>query len=347
MIGASVGDQVVSGPTGPGSLIGVNVLPGQTPVTGTVASVDLLTGDGTVAQVALPTTAQGVQQGLAPVGALAGVLLGEQAGGAVTQLTTGLAPTVATVTSTVDQAASPLLGTLNGALAPVTAPLVGDGGALAPVTGLVENVVGGVTGVLGGSGSGSPVAGSLVGTNVGGTVLPGASTADTLAGVNLLPSGSTAAQGQLVTADLLSQGAIADVTLPTTTAGVEAGLAPVGNLAGALLGPQAGGVVDQVATGAAPVVAAVTSTADGVLSPVLDTVNSLAPALPGGDGGSPLAPVTGAVTSVLSGTGGGSDPGSLLAPVTGAVSGVLAPVTGSAGATAPATGLLGGLLGGN
>ena len=329
LIGASVGDQAISGPSGPGTLVGVNVLPGQAPANGTVATVDLLTGDGTVAQVALPTTTQGVQQALAPVGSLAGVLLGEQAGGAVTQLTTGLAPTVATVTSTVDQLASPLLDTLNGAVAPVTAPLA-------------ETVVGGVTGVLGGTGSVS-----LVGANVGGTVLPDASTADTLAGVNLLPSGSTNARGQLVTADVLSQGMIADVTLPTTTAGVEAGLAPVGNLAGSLLGPQAGAAVDQLTTSVAPVVASVTSTADGVLSPVLDTVNSLAPTLPGGEGGSPLAPVTGAVTSVLGGASGGTDASALLAPVTGAVSGVLAPATGGSGTTAPVTGLLGGLLGGN
>ena len=106
--------------------------------------------------------------------------------------------------------------------------------------------------------------------------------------------------------------------------------------------------MDQLTTSVAPVVASVTSTADGVLSPVLDTVNSLAPTLPGGEGGSPLAPVTGAVTSVLGGAAsGGTDASALLAPVTGAVSGVLAPATGGSDTTAPVTGLLGGLLGGN
>lgn len=294
---------------------------------GGLATVDLLTGDGTVAQVTLPTTVEGVQQGLAPVGTLTGALLGEPAGGAVTQLTDGLAPVVATVTSTVDQVATPLLDTVNTVLSPVTGAL---GGA------------------LGGGGDGAaPALGSLVGATVGGNALIGPSTADTLVGVNLLPSGTAGATGSLATVDVLTQGNLVDVALPATTAAVESGLAPVGNLAGSLLGPQAGAAVDQVTGAVAPVVAAVTSTVDAVASPLLDTVNSLAPALPGGgeSSGSPLAPVTGIVGSVL---GSGTDGGSVLAPVTGVVNGILAPVTGGTdGATAPVTGLLGGLLGGS
>lgn len=267
-----------------------------------MATVDLLTGDGSVVAMSLPTTAGGVQQSLAPVGTLAGVLLGEQASGTVTQLTNGVAPAVATVTSTVDQVAAPLLGTLNAALAPVTEPLVG--------------------GLTGGDGGSGPLGASLIGADVGGNVLPGPTTSDTLVGVNLLPSGA-AAEGQLLTANALTQGVIADVTVPTTAAGVEGGLQPVGNLAGALLGPQAGAAVDQVTAGLAPSVASVTAPADSLVSPVLDAVNGLAPALPGGGSGatSPLAPVTDALSGVLPPAGGGGD------------------------ATAPLTGLLGGLLG--
>jgi hypothetical protein len=317
---------VVTGPTGPASLVGVNLLSGSTPATGSVATVDLLTGDGTVAQVALPTTTEAVQQGLAPVGTLAGTLLGEQAGNTVTQLTDGLAPTVATVTSTVNQVTGPLLGTVNGALAPVTGPLLGSGGALPPVTGLVETVAGGLTGALdGGSGApGSLLGGPLVGANVGGEAITGPSTSGTLVGVNLLPSATAPAEGQLLTADVLTQGAIVDVAVPTTPAGVEAGLAPVGNLVGGLLGNEAGAAVDQVVTGVAPVVATVTSTVDSVVSPVLDALNGLAPALP---------------------TGGGTGGESPLAPVTGLLGGALAPATGGESPTAPVTGLLGGLLG--
>lgn len=318
-----MGGQSVGGSTGSSTLVGVNLLSGDTRATGSVATVDLLAGDGTVAQVALPTTAQGVQQSLAPVSAIAGAVLGPQASGAVTQLTDGLAPTVATVTSAVDQAATPLLDTVNGVLGPVTAPLTGENGVLAPVTGLVQGVTGGL--LNGGGAPGSSFGGPLVGADVGGNVPTGGSTNDTLVGVNLLPSGAGTAQGQLVTADVLTQGTIVDVALPTTAAGVEAGLQPVGNLAGTLLGPQAGAGVDQVAAGVAPVVATVTSTVDSIASPVLDAVNGLAPTLPGG------------------GAGGGSP----LAPVTDLVGGVLAPVTGGSGSgpAAPVTGLLGGLLG--
>ncbi|GAY23910.1 hypothetical protein [Sphingobium fuliginis] len=328
------------------TLIGVNVLPGDSQATGSVATVDLLTGDGTVAQLALPTTPQSVQQGLAPVGTLAGGLLGAPAGEAVTQLTDGLSPTVAAVTSTVGQLTTPLLDTVNGALSPVTGPLVGDNGVLAPVTGLVENAVGGLTGALGGVG-GDPSAalgGPLVGANVGGNVLTGASTPGTLVGVNLLPSDGGAAAGQLATVDVLTQGNLVDIAVPTTAAGVEAGLQPVGNLAGGLLGPQAEATVTQVTSAVAPVVAAATSTVDSVAAPLLDTVNSLAPALPGGESGSPLAPVTGLAGGLL-GAGEGTG-GNALAPVTGLLNGALAPATGSGSATAPVTGLLGGLLGG-
>lgn len=315
-----MGGQSLGGSSGSSTLVGLNVLPGDTRATGSAATVDLLAGDGTVAQVALPTTAQGVQQSLAPVSAIAGAVLGPQASGAVTQLTDGLAPTVATVTSAVDQVATPLLDTVNGVLAPVTAPLTGESGVLAPVTGLVQGVTGGL--LNGGEAPGSSFGGPLVGADVGGNVPTGASTNDTLVGVNLLPSGAGTAEGQLVTADVLTQGTIVDVALPTTAAGVEAGLQPVGNLAGTLLGPQAGAGVDQVAAGVAPVVATVTSTVDSIASPVLDAVNGLAPTLPGGTGGS-----------------------SPLAPVTDLVGGVLAPVTGGSGPAAPVTGLLGGLLG--
>lgn len=222
--------------------MGVNVLPGSTPATGNLATVDLLTGDGTVAQVALPTTAEGVQQGLAPVAAIAGTLLGDQVGGTVEQLTGGLAPTVATVTSGLEQVTGPLLDTVNGALAPVTAPLLGNNGALAPVTGVVETVAGGLTGALGGDGGspGSLLGGPLIGANIGGEAVTGPSTSDTLVGVNLLPSSTAPAEGQLLTADVLTQGTIADVAIPTTAAGVEAGLAPVGNLVGGVLGSEAG-----------------------------------------------------------------------------------------------------------
>lgn len=315
-----MGGQSVGGSSGSSTLVGVNILPGETRATGSAATVDLLAGDGTVAQVALPTTAQGVQQSLAPVSAIAGAVLGPQASGAVTQLTDGLAPTVATVTSAVDQVATPLLDTVNGVLAPVTAPLAGESGVLAPVTGLVQGVTGGL--LNGGEAPGSSFGGPLVGADVGGNVPTGGSTNDTLVGVNLLPSGAGTAEGQLVTADVLTQGTIVDVALPTTAVGVEAGLEPVGNLAGTLLGPQAGAGVDQVAAGVAPVVATVTSTVDSIASPVLDAVNGLAPTLPGGTGG-----------------------GSPLAPVTDLVGGVLAPVTGGSGPAAPVTGLLGGLLG--
>ncbi|WP_336951700.1 hypothetical protein [Sphingobium aromaticivastans] len=340
-----MGNLPVVGPTGPSSLIGVNVLPGETPAAGSVATVDLLTGDGTVAQVALPTTAQSVQQGLAPVGTLAGTVLGAPTGAAVTQLTDGLSPTVAAVSSTVGQITAPLLGTVNGALSPVTDPLVSENGVLAPVTGLVENAVGSLTGVLGGVG-GDPsaaLAGPLVGANVGGNALTGASNADTLVGANLLPSESGAVAGQLATVGVLSQGNLVDVTVPTTAAGVEAGLQPLGNLAGGILGPQAETAVDQVTGALAPVVATVTNTVDSVAAPLLDTANSLAPALPGGQSGSPLAPVTGVVGGLLGAGGGGGD---ALAPVTGLLNGALAPATGSGQTTAPVTGLLGGLLGG-
>lgn len=310
-----------------------------------MATVDLLTGDGTVLQAALPTTTEGVQQRLAPVGALAGTLLGAPVGGTVTQLTDGLAPTVATVTSAVDAIASPLLGTVNGALSPVTAPLLGENGALAPVTGLVENAVAGVTGALGGVSADPALAGPLVGANVGGNALTGASTPDTLVGVNLLPSESGAVTGQLATVSIVSQGNLADVALPTTAAGVEAGLQPVGAIAGNVLGPQAEAAVTQVSGAVAPVVATATSAVSSVTAPLLDTVNSLAPALPGGDSGSsPLGSVTGVVTGAL---GSQQGTGDILAPVTGLVTGVLAPATGSGGTAAPVTGLLGGLLGGS
>ncbi|MFK4794081.1 hypothetical protein [Sphingobium sp. ZW T5_29] len=370
LIGAVVGDQAIGGPSGPGTVIGVNILPGQTSSTGTLATVGLLTGDGTVAEIALPTTPQAVQQGLAPVGALTGVLLGDQVGGTVTQLTNGLSPVVATVTSVVDQAATPLLGTVNGVLAPVLSPLVGGNGALAPVTNLVEGTVGALTGPLGG---GTPpessITGPLVSTNIGGNVLGGASSTNSVIGVNLLPSTAPSAQGQLLTADVLTSGKIVDVAVPTTAAGVEAGLKPVGNLVGTLLGPQAGGAVDQLSTTVAPIAATATAAVDSLLSPVLDTVNGLAPTLPGGSGGgaaSPLAPVTGVVGGLLgSATGGSGAPtapltgvigsvlnpqgstGGLLAPVTGVIGGVLAPTapTGGGSPAAPVTGLLGGLLG--
>lgn len=306
-------------------MVGLNVLSDAWSATGTVATVNLLNGDGTVVQATLPTTVAGVQQGLAPVGSLAGTLLGDQAGGTVTQLTDGLAPVVATVTSAATQVTAPLLDTLNGALAPITAPLVGSDGALAPVTGLVETVAGGLTGVLGGGGAapGGLLGGPLIGANVGGEAVTGPSTSGTLVGVNLLPSTTAPAQGQLLTADVLTQGTIVDVAVPTTTAGVEAGLAPVGNLVGGVLGAQAGAAVNQVVTGTAPVVATVTSTVDSVAS-VLDAVNGLAPALPAG------------------GSGGGE---SLLAPVTGLLGGASAPSTGEQSPIAPVTGLLGGLLG--
>ena len=347
IIGASIGNLPVVGPTGPGSLIGVNVLPGETPATGNIATVDLLTGDGTVAQVTLPTTSQGVQQGLAPVGTLAGSLLGAPTGEAVTQLADGLSPTIAAVTSTVSQLTAPVLDTVNGALSPIAGPLVGGNGVLSPVTGLVETAVGGLTGALGGVG-GDPAAGlnaPLVGANVGGNVLTGASTAGTLVGVNLLPSDGGAVVGQLATVDVLTQGNLVDVAVPTTAEGVQAGLQPVGNLAGGLLGPQAQSTVDQVVSGVAPVVATVTSTVDSVAAPLLDTVNNLAPALPGAGSATPLAPVTGVVNGLL-GAGEGTA-GNALAPVTGLLNGVIAPVTGSGSAAAPVTGLLGGLLGGS
>ena len=264
------------------------------------------------------------------MGTLAGSLLGAPTGEAVTQLADGLSPTVAAVTSTVSQLTTPVLDTVNGALSPIAGPLVGGNGALSPVTGLVETAVGGLTGALGG---------------VGGNVLTGASTAGTLVGVNLLPSDGGAVVGQLATVDVLTQGNLVDVAVPTTAAGVQAGLQPVGNLAGGVLGPQAQSTVDQVVSGVAPVVATVTSTVDSVAAPLLDTVNSLAPALPGAGSATPLAPVTGVVNGLL-GAGEGTA-GNALAPVTDLLNGVVAPVTGSGSGTAPVTGLLGGLLGGS
>lgn len=320
----------IGGPSGPGSLVGVTILPGENPAAGSIATVGLLTGDGSVAQLSLPTTGQGVQQGLAPVGSLATTLLGEPVGGSVVQLTNGLAPSLAPVTSAVDQLATPLLGTVNGALAPVTAPLVGGNGPLAPVTGLAETALGGLTGVVGSGTAGVP-GGSLLGADVGGNALTGASTPDTLVGVNLLPPDGGSAAGQLATVGVLSQGNLVDVALPTTAAGVESGLQPVSNLAGALVGGQAGAVANQLTEAVAPVAATATSAVDGIAAPLLDNANALAPALPGASGVLNPAPAAGDV----------------LAPVTGLVNGIVAPATGSAGTAAPVTGLLGGLLGGN
>jgi hypothetical protein len=281
----------------------------------------------------------------------------------VTGLTNGLAPTVATVTSTVDKVASPVLDIVNGAVSPVTESLLGQGGVLAPVTGVVGNLLGG----LPSSGPGSATyAGPAVAANIGGNAVTGASTADTLIGANVLSAGSeaNAVHGQLATVDLLTENKVVDITVPTTPAAVAAGLKPVGNLAGAVLGPQIGGSVTQVTDGVAPVVAVVTSTVDTLTAPVLEIVNSTVPNLAGGpsEGGNLLAPVTNLVGSL---TGGSAD-GGLLAPVTnlvGSVTGgvgggeLLAPVTGlvnsltggegSAGSVlAPVTNLVGSLTGG-
>ena len=95
MAGVSLGGNPVLGPSGPGTLVDVNVLPDQASTSTDGIVVDVLTGDGKVIQVTLPKTAAGTQAALAPVGALTGSLLGDQAGSAVTQLTDGLAPTVA------------------------------------------------------------------------------------------------------------------------------------------------------------------------------------------------------------------------------------------------------------
>ncbi|MFC0204674.1 hypothetical protein [Novosphingobium soli] len=292
---------------------------------GSGIAVGALTGDGQVVQVTLPTTPQQTQEALAPVGSLAGALLGDQVGSTVTQLTDGLAPAVAGVTATVDGVAQPLLGTVDAVLAPV----VGDGGVLAPVTGQLGTLVDGLTGRLSGGGS-SPApgyTGPLVAADLGNTVLTGPGSTGTIAGVNVLAENPGLVSGQLVTADLLADGNVLDLTVPTTAAGVAQGLAPAGNLAGAVLGAQVGEGVTQLTDGLAPVVAPVTSTVDAVVSPVLDAVNGA------------LAPVTGAIPL---GTG---DAGSTLAPVTGVVGGLLGGSSGSApgngSVLAPLTGLLG------
>jgi len=374
VIGASAGGTEILGPSGPGTLIGLNVLPGEPQTVGSVATVDLLTGDGTVAAAALPSTTQQVEDGLAPAGSLVGAAAGPQLGEAVTEVTDGLAPTVATVTATANQLVSPVLATVNEAVAPVTDPVIGDGGTLAPVTGLADNVLGG----LPGSGETGPsYAGPLIGATLGDQSLTGPSTSDTLVGANVLDQAGEAppSTGQLATVDVLSQDKALDVTVPTTAAAVEAGLAPVGNLAGAALGPQAGAIVDQVSSTAAPIVAPVTTLVDAVTQPVLDTANSATSTLPGESGDSPLAPVTGLVDTLLGGegsdaggalapvttavdtvlgtaTGDGGDAGGVLAPVTGAITGIVGGVPGSAGGSgptdntvlAPVTGLLGGVL---
>ena len=108
MAGVSVGGTPVLGPSGSNTLLNVNVLPEQASTDDGIV-VDVLAGDGTVVQVKLPKTEQQAQTALAPVGSLAGSLLGDQAGETVTQLTDGLAPVVATVGSTVDQVTTPTL----------------------------------------------------------------------------------------------------------------------------------------------------------------------------------------------------------------------------------------------
>lgn len=174
--------------------------------------------------MALPTTTEQTQQALAPLGSLTGALLGDQVGGTVTQLTNGLAPTVATVTSTVDSITSPLLDTVNGVLSPV----LGNGGLLSPVTGQLGGLIDGLTGSLGG-GNTDPARtydGPLLGLDLGNNVLTGPSSGDTLLGLNVLSENPGLTSGQLVTADVLSNGNVVDLTLPTTAEGVAAGLAP-------------------------------------------------------------------------------------------------------------------------
>ncbi|RZA22496.1 MAG: hypothetical protein EOP02_16285, partial [Proteobacteria bacterium] len=202
--------------------------------------------------------------------------------------TNGLAPTVAGVTSTVSHALTPVTDTLNGVLAPVA----GQGAALSPVKGVVGQVVGTIAGGLSSPTGPAPTySGPLVGLDAGNNVLTGPSTAQTVAGVNVLSQNPGLTSGQLVTADVLSNGKVLDVTLPTTTAGVEAGLAPVGTLVGSLVGEQATAVTSQAHQVVTPLVAPVTALVDSVASPVLDTVNGA------------LGPVAGGVTGGNGGAG--------------------------------------------
>lgn len=304
-VGLSVGSTPILGASGADTLAGVNVLPGATSSTGTLATANVLTGDGTVANVMLPTTSAAVQAGLAPAGDLAGALLGQPVGAAVNHLTASLSPTVATVTSTVGTLVSPVLGTVNTLLSPVTDPLVAATGPLAPVTSSVQSLLGTVTGSLGtATGASAPTyTGPALAVDIGGKSL-GASTAGTLVGANLLPApaGSTPVAGTLVTADVLADGKVVGVALPTTTAGVQAGLAPVATLAGSVLGPQAGGGVGRVPQALSPPVAAIT-TVQTLTSPILATVNTLAApvAAPLLSPTGPLAPV-GPAVQTLAGT---------------------------------------------
>jgi len=327
----------VLGPSGPSTIADINVRPATATPSGDGLAVDLLTQDGKAVNIALPTSEAKVQDALAPVGSLVGVVAGKPAGDAVVDVTNALSPAVAAVTPAVDGVLRPVLDGVNGVLAPV----VGEGAVLAPVTSVGGAIADGLVGGIGGSDPARSSDGPLLAAAVGGSAVTGASTNDTIAAANLLSNTNTT-QGQLVTASVLGKGAPLAVSLPATAEGGQAGLAPVGNLVGSVLGEQAGAAVDQVTATLAPVAAPVTSVAGSALGGLGGTANPIA--------GNPVAPVTGVVGSLLGNTGlGNAGP---LAPVTGVVSQVLGGATSGSGTPAagsvlaPVTNLLGGALGG-
>ncbi|MFD2136393.1 hypothetical protein ACFSLT_16935 [Novosphingobium resinovorum] len=221
-VGVAIGGTSILGPSGSGTLVDVNVAPPAAGQSTSGLAVDVLSGDGKAIAVTLPTTPQATQAALAPVGAIAGALLGPQVGSIVNSVTDGLSPTVAVVTSTVSQVTNPLLGTVDGVLAPV----LGQGGLLAPVSGQLGGLVDGLTGALpgGGSGPAPTYTGPLVGLDLGNNALTGPSTSGTLIGANVLSEDPGLVSGTLLTADVLSADKVVDVTLPTTADGVAQGL---------------------------------------------------------------------------------------------------------------------------
>ena len=190
--------QELLGPSGSSTVLGVNIKPASATPSGDGLAVDLLSDDGKAASVALPTSEPAAQETLASAGSLVGVIAGEPAGNAVVDLTNAVAAPVATVTSTADGIAQPVIGAVNGVLAPV----VGEGSLLAPVTGLADGLTGNLP-IVGSTDPARSMDGPLVAGAAGGSALTGPSTTDTAIGVNL-GGGTSAVEGQLVTADVLT-----------------------------------------------------------------------------------------------------------------------------------------------
>lgn len=229
--------------------------------------------------------------------------VGSLANGLIDPQTGALAP----VTGLVDNLTSP-----SGALAPVGGlvnGLVGQQGALTPVVATVNGLLSGVTGGLTGGAQGGPL--------------------DPVLG---LLGGLTGGNGGLLGGGSAGDGVITDVQGTVGRLVNNTALAPVGGLVNGLVDPQTGAL--------APVTGLVNdlTSANGPLAPVGGLVNTLV-----GDQGA-LTPVVGTVNNLLSGltgglTGGGQGGGLL--------GGLLGGSTGNPGTGAAASGgLLGGLLGG-